>query len=50
MSDDKKHLLKSVAQAVNYLVTNDMTWFPVSNTGQQKTKSGNQWCGMVPHK
>ena len=40
MSEDKKHPLKSVAQAVNHLVTNGMKWCPVSNSDEQKTTSG----------
>ena len=41
---------KSVAQAVNHLVTNGMVLCPVSNTGEQKTTSGDQWHDIVPHK
>ena len=47
MSECKKCSLKS---HVNHLVTNDVTSGLVSNTGEQKTKSGDQWHGIVSRK
>ena len=37
-----KHSLKSIALAVNHLVTNGVAWRPVSNTGEQETTSADQ--------
>ena len=50
MLEGKKRSLKSIALAVNHLVSNGVAWRPLSNTGEQKTTSGDQWRDMVSYK